>query len=689
MKKFNQILFIVLLFLPLVDTPHFNSYDALRTPLLIAITFILFLCIAFNIIKNGEITVRREPTFMTIIVFCLFALLSVFNSINPWESVLPLGVIFCFFFIYWFITNDFLSTKFVAKYGLIAITIVGFIIALYGILQKIGIEPWEWIQAAIGEQQSGWGQRYEPVSTLGNTNYVGCFIAIILPLVFGICFTNLHILARLFFIVTAGLLFIHLVISNSRAGLLGSLCGLVFVFLILFFKSANKFKKFYINRLWTSISLGAIVLVLTLMMFFIKDSNGDLYYKRISTIFNSHFTTNRVRILIWENSIKMAANNPIGVGIGNYEIAFQSYRSPEEFLLSNTDIYKTRDYKFVEDAHNSFVQLFSETGIFGILIFLFLVYVVFRRWLFFIRIAQDKNNFIILVGLFGGIIGFLVAGFFNSIIVHIPHSLYFWIFVGFQELIGNLVPRKHTRPTGNILIVIITVFFFIGCFLMWYSTQSARAEYYAFKGEKARAKKSFEEARKLLELSSEIRFQRWQTAYVLGDIYDKLGKHDDAIIEYRHLLDLHPNHVPGINNFANVLASIGRRDDTTGKYDESLKRYNEAITYLKRATEISSSYYIPYFNLGGIFVRMKKYDEAKNWFKKSLEIEPNCFEAYLCVAEIYLYENKIDEMIDWLEGLKNKKLFSKIKEEIATRVLQLEIYKQLRVNQRFLEFLQK
>ncbi len=101
----------------------------------------------------------------------------------------------------------------------------------------------------------------------------------------------------------------------------------------------------------------------------------------------------KLRLGYWRVALRMFLDNPwTGVGLGNFATAYPVYQ-----FIGAAD---------VREAHNGYLQIFSETGFFGGLLFLgFWVYFAFwgaRRIVF----ESDRNAKLLLLGIYTGVIAF-------------------------------------------------------------------------------------------------------------------------------------------------------------------------------------------------------------------------------------------------------------------------------------------
>jgi Tfp pilus assembly protein PilF len=108
----------------------------------------------------------------------------------------------------------------------------------------------------------------------------------------------------------------------------------------------------------------------------------------------------------------------------------------------------------------------------------------------------------------------------------------------------------------------------------------------------------------------------------LGWTYHFQGKLQDAIDECKRAIEVDPN-------FGNPYNDIGA-------YLISLKRYDEAVSWLERATRAAryEPRHFPYFNLGRIYYAKGMISRAKQCFEQALRIEPRYTEARQAIENI-------------------------------------------------------
>jgi len=130
------------------------------------------------------------------------------------------------------------------------------------------------------------------------------------------------------------------------------------------------------------------------------------------------------RFIIWKAAWKMIMENPwLGKGLGTFMDYFPKYSG------TAINVY----------AHNSFLQIWAESGIFSLLSFLSFIGVVLYRGMAEIR--RDDNPLVL--GLCLGMAGYLIHAFFDTHLYSLQLAMLFWIALG---MIAALCPSSKSIP---------------------------------------------------------------------------------------------------------------------------------------------------------------------------------------------------------------------------------------------------
>lgn len=186
----------------------------------------------------------------------------------------------------------------------------------------------------------------------------------------------------------------------------GAQLALLVQILIMFYKNIFKVKN-----------IVGISLTIYLIITFIPEEQKDRFRSM------GDDRTSEQRLLYWENGIEMIADHPIlGVGLFNFP-AYYTAHYPEDML-----------YTVAQLPHNIFVQVGTDSGIVGLIIYLILII----RFFIGSRVTDGSKDDPVYrsakKGITIGMIGFLVAGQF----VTVAYYPFMWISLAMFVSLNNV-----------------------------------------------------------------------------------------------------------------------------------------------------------------------------------------------------------------------------------------------------------
>jgi superkiller protein 3 len=128
---------------------------------------------------------------------------------------------------------------------------------------------------------------------------------------------------------------------------------------------------------------------------------------------------------------------------------------------------------------------------------------------------------------------------------------------------------------------------------------------------------------------------------ILSSALLKLGRFEEAIIEYRKILSTNPNDI-------NVLNKLGYALAHSGKSAEAVKEYEKILNIAPQNAIIHNI-------LGAVFLQQGKSDEAVAEYRKSLQIKPDDPNVLNALGIVLSQQGKIDEAIahfEWVLKIK-------------------------------------
>ena len=262
------------------------------------------------------------------------------------------------------------------------------------------------------------------ISTFMSPTLLAGYLAMIIPLTAGLLIDNLRRIKLAVFLVIA-ILFAACVMALTK-----SIGGFISLFAaILVFLAFTGKRKMEPTRTKARGFLGKILSVQNL----IRDINGSVFGRecmkyialsgllilatatvititaRQGQFLDFSYPENSViqRLNYWRSSLEIIKDNPIkGVGWGNFGAAYQKYMLP--------GATETRA------AHNNYLQLWVELGVFGLIGFLWLAFLFIRK--------TPKTG--LQIGLLSAGVAFLVYSLFDYGLFISQVAFHWWVILG-------------------------------------------------------------------------------------------------------------------------------------------------------------------------------------------------------------------------------------------------------------------
>lgn len=234
------------------------------------------------------------------------------------------------------------------------------------------------------------------------SNDFGTYLATALPLPLAlVLFASIGRKKKLGLIAVFLLLAACLLLTFARGAWLGFLAG--FLFLLAFIG-------------WKRFSAVLIILGLLLSL---TVAFGPPAIKAQLAYFKSlgSDTSSADRILIWKTGWKMFLDKPLfGHGLNTFMSIFERY--------------KPADYPWIVYAHNCFLQMAAETGIIGLLVFLWFCASILIQAITKFFAASDKLIKAAIIGAAACIIATLTNSFVDTNLYSLPLAVLFWSLCG-------------------------------------------------------------------------------------------------------------------------------------------------------------------------------------------------------------------------------------------------------------------
>ncbi|MFA5410471.1 MAG: O-antigen ligase family protein [Candidatus Omnitrophota bacterium] len=243
----------------------------------------------------------------------------------------------------------------------------------------------------------------------------GIYLSAIVPLIAGLTLFYFKGGIKVRMAIVSILVVASIIFSGSRGTVLGFYAALLFL-------SICKRAKIVIVSLLIVLLLFPFVIPQSL-----KDWFRDLNYNPVVFIWDHG------RISLNRNSLNMIKHHPfIGVGIGNFSQNYGKYKLPEigEDYQTNYSMY----------AHNNFLQITGETGLFGLIVFLWLLFRLVKKNIDIYKRLKEGYYKIISLCLLACILAFLINGLTETSLYYSRVAMIFWYLIGFSLALEKFIP---------------------------------------------------------------------------------------------------------------------------------------------------------------------------------------------------------------------------------------------------------
>ncbi|MEK7452794.1 MAG: O-antigen ligase family protein [Patescibacteria group bacterium] len=405
MIYFEKIIYFILFFIPFSFALN-PQMDVDIAFLRVLISFIFIFFIFYVLYNNIPVSLNKfkNKQVLFFIAFFLFTLMSSFWAINPVWSIrkfLFFATLFPIYFLIIFFINSKEKLNKASKFFILG----GFLASLIGIFQFLSqfifkldsiYNFWTYNVAmfiygqnfgSVVVQNQSWfvnigGKDYfRAISLFPDPHTFALYLGILIPFTIGFFFYN-NRKKKFFYILSILVMLLALLFTFSRGAYFGLILSLIFIIGLYFFYFKIKLnKKFFLFT--------PVVVVMLLLSF-----SNSVFGERFSSSFSLSDISNTGRIQIWKTSIDIFLDNPIfGVGLGNLPIFFDP----------------TTSVKSPINAHNTYLDILSELGLIGFLLFIgFFIYS-------FIFLSYKKDHFNFLrFGIIWSLVWFLIHSFFET-----------------------------------------------------------------------------------------------------------------------------------------------------------------------------------------------------------------------------------------------------------------------------------
>jgi len=515
------------------------------------------------------------------------------------------------------------QSLFAIRYSLFAATIA----SLLAVLEHFGIFTTCKL-LGFNLYESCWVQDVQNrvFSTLGQPNWLAALIVALLPMTWLLMLTVKKIDAKyLSFTFLSFIFFITLLFTKSRSGLLAFGVEAIIFWGLVFWQTKLKYSKKFLTIFFSS---------LILFIFFNSPLTTLDSTQKISTgttLETGGTESGVIRKYVWIGAINVFKNYPIlGSGPETFAYVFPKFKPIEHNLTSEWDYIYNK-------AHNEYLNYLANTGLLGLLSYLFIIGSILKLFIQKLSITNYKlqitNNLefrIYNLALMSGFASILITNFFGFSVV--TTSLLFFLFPALAVVSStqNVEWQKTNRLTiyqilATIVVLLTTYYLLHTTYYYW------RADIHYNKAKNNGGEQEINEA---LKISPNEPLYIAELAFI----------NQDANLAAK-ALDLNPYD----QNIRNILIST------------LIKNASAEANYLLIAEKIAEEGTLVapqnpkiFYQLALLNLKNNKIQESLKNFDRAIKLKPNYKEAYFAKGLTLIDLKRYGEAITALQYILDK-----------------------------------
>jgi len=718
----NRILEVGWLLLAAAIPLYFNlwTYNVFELNKIVLFRSLVLLMVAAWLIKVWEegwpSISKPSPLTLAVLAFAVIYILATLTSLNPRLSLLGsyerqegTYTTLCYIALFFIVLCNLKSRAQVERLN--TVILWGSLpVALYGIIQYLGLDPIPWEVDAPS-----------PVhSTLGRSNFLGAYLVIVIPLTMG----RFSLVARkgkagygLLLLLQA----LCLLFTEARGPWLGFLAA-VFIFVLLL-GLRRGIGWLWVGTAWTGLLILLLLLLLNLPQTPFPDLARLPYLSRLATLSETGAGSTAARLTIWRASLRLIASRPLlGYGPETFGLVFSRFFPPQLVYYQGRGV-------LVDRAHNGPLDLAATVGLLGLLAYLSLLFLFFSRALRGLWEAPDRWRQTTLIACLSALFGYPGQEQFGFGVSTL--FILFWLLLAMTTKVAegkltSLAGGKEGKPPKKVRgwQKGLLYSFLLGSFFSLVVTTNIFPLLADHHHRQARV--SRDSGRLEASIQADLRavaLWPWEPAYhlSLGWLYlerakasaDRLPGLASSLSELEKAIGLSPQDV-------NLWVALGQlyhywaiAADSTKfalaheAYEEAVRlapntarvhtywgllyydqgRYEEAVEKFRYATDLDATDGYAYSHLGDAYLVLGELGPASVAYSKAIKWEPHLYHAHRGLGEVYYQQGRFGEaLVEYQRSLEIEPNNVQAYQNVASAYLRLGLRDQaIRVLQRAVE----
>jgi O-antigen ligase len=361
-------------------------------------------CFLFKLLTDRRYAVTIDITGYAIIIYAALGLFVGVTSFTPGSSI-KIAMLTAVLMLSFLLIVTLINSREKLYCLVFAFCTSAAFTGLYGLYQKIsGKVDQTWVDTSLFSDIS-----LRVYSTFENPNVYGTFLLLAIPLCLVMIRISRRWFAKAYYLIISLLLVYNLGYTYSRGCYLALCFGLV-IFIL-----------FMEKRLIPILVAGIIALPFVIPASMLQ---------RVMSITNLSDSSTSYRLYIWQATLRILKDfwvSGLGQGIDAYNTVYPFY------AFNNVS---------APHSHNLYLQVFVETGIAGLIVFLGLIVSWFRIQLGMFYKTRNTRTKLFIAAFMAAVAAFLFQGLFDYVFYNYRVMLSFFIFIGMAAAMVNIRNRE-------------------------------------------------------------------------------------------------------------------------------------------------------------------------------------------------------------------------------------------------------
>jgi len=607
----KAILFLVLTSVPMVIYYRVGDPNIVKELIfkILVLTWGIILCLKY--LRTKQLTFFPTRLAFGVVLFLVISVSSLIFSDYKAAGAGRVELIGCFVS-FFFLVSQAIRDQETAVSALEVAAFGAFLVSIYGIIQFFGIDFF------------AQGDLSRVFSTFGHPNFLASYLVCTIPLTIGLILSARKNVRKYYYALSVAIQSTCLILTLTRAAIASAIASLIF-FAIIYLRQNGKTKLFGFSKKKLAVTF-LIACVSAGILLSIAWKLPESEISRLTELgTRSKGNTLWLRWLEWKGTLQVIEKAPIaGNGLGTFSIFFPPNQPPEFSTIS------TERDEFLRHAHNEYLELWCEMGIFGPIVFALILVIAIGSGLRLIKSRNGTGPSFWLLGLVSGLFGLGIHMFFSVSFRFMVTPLMFWFYLGIinglcQTDFGKVKTWEHGKAKALVTLFLIIVVIFLSLSLA--DTIAAfRSEKDFYKGLVDWNSGRFKEALSHMEIAHDDNETKPEILYKKGGLEVRLEKWADALKTYRILEKIHPNFFHVNYNLSICYLNMGDMKN--------------AIASGKRQIELYPDFAEQYFLLGKAYYNNNNGHDAEKCFENYLKRNPNDASTLSYLGNIYAFRSE-------------------------------------------------